>query len=351
MPSSMLMSMICAPFSTCWRATSSASSKLPFEDQAREASEPVTLVRSPTLTNSAVGADVERLQAGQAAVVGSSVRRLARRQARARRSAMRADVLRRRAAAAADDVHEAACGELAEHARRLSGARRSRRRHWAGRRWGSSGRRCRRPRQLLDVRAQLSAPSAQLRPIASGRAWRTEFQNASHGLARQGAAGAIGDRARDRSPAVARRSSNSSSSAKIAALALSVSKMVSTRNRSAPPSIRPRPARGRPSRSSSKLTLRAPGSLTSRRYLRGPVRRPERARDEARLVRRALGRTRLPRAGEPRGFEVHLGDVLSSPVIGLGDRGRAEKVLVDAISDTDLRTKRVVQLGDQLGTG
>jgi hypothetical protein len=34
--SSMLMSMTCAPFSTCWRATASACSKSPFEDQPGE---------------------------------------------------------------------------------------------------------------------------------------------------------------------------------------------------------------------------------------------------------------------------------------------------------------------------
>ena len=34
--SSMLTSIICAPFSTCWRATASASSYCSFEDQPRE---------------------------------------------------------------------------------------------------------------------------------------------------------------------------------------------------------------------------------------------------------------------------------------------------------------------------
>src|SRR3990167_8497478 len=51
MASSMLMSMICAPFSTCWRATASASSNWPFRIMRAKALEPVTLVRSPTLTN------------------------------------------------------------------------------------------------------------------------------------------------------------------------------------------------------------------------------------------------------------------------------------------------------------
>ena len=52
MASSMLMSMICAPFSTCWWATASASSY--FSSRIRRANIllPVTLVRSPTFTNS-----------------------------------------------------------------------------------------------------------------------------------------------------------------------------------------------------------------------------------------------------------------------------------------------------------
>ena len=58
MASSMLMSMTCAPFSTCWRATASASSNLPARINRAKAFEPVTLVRSPMLTNRAPGAIV-----------------------------------------------------------------------------------------------------------------------------------------------------------------------------------------------------------------------------------------------------------------------------------------------------
>ena len=50
--SSMLMSMTWAPFSTCWRATASASSYFSARIRRANAFEPVTLVRSPTLTNS-----------------------------------------------------------------------------------------------------------------------------------------------------------------------------------------------------------------------------------------------------------------------------------------------------------
>ena len=51
MASSMLMSIICAPFSTCWRATAKACSYSPFKIMRAKAFEPVTLVRSPMFTN------------------------------------------------------------------------------------------------------------------------------------------------------------------------------------------------------------------------------------------------------------------------------------------------------------
>ncbi|MNM37802.1 hypothetical protein D3C81_485470 [compost metagenome] len=50
--SSMLMSITWAPFSTCWRATDRASSYCSLRIMRANAFEPVTLVRSPTLTNS-----------------------------------------------------------------------------------------------------------------------------------------------------------------------------------------------------------------------------------------------------------------------------------------------------------
>ena len=65
MASSMLMSITWAPFSTCWRATARASSNWPLRIMRAKALEPVTLVRSPMLTNRLPGADGHRLQAGQ----------------------------------------------------------------------------------------------------------------------------------------------------------------------------------------------------------------------------------------------------------------------------------------------
>ena len=69
MPSSMLMSMIWAPASTCCLATSSASSKFSSLINRAKRAEPVTLVLSPTFTNRDSGVIVKasrplNLQAG-----------------------------------------------------------------------------------------------------------------------------------------------------------------------------------------------------------------------------------------------------------------------------------------------
>ena len=85
-----------------------------------------------------------------------------------------------------------------------------------------------------------SAPRAQLRPTASGRAWRIEFQNASvtwPDRVRPDASVMVPEMMTGQRRAY---SSNSVSQAKIAALALRVSKIVSMSSRSAPPSTRPR---------------------------------------------------------------------------------------------------------------
>ena len=86
------------------------------------------------------------------------------------------------------------------------------------------------------------APSAQLRPTSSGRAWRTEFQNASVVCPES-----VRPEASVIVPEITtgqRRSYSSKtlSTAKIAALALRVSKIVSMKIRSAPPSSSPRVA-------------------------------------------------------------------------------------------------------------
>ena len=102
-----------------------------------------------------------------------------------------------------------------------------------------------------------------MRPDASGRAWRTEFQNASAvwpDSVRPLASVIVPEiMTGSRTPAA----SNSASMANSAALAFSVSKIVSTRSRSAPPSTRPCGAFGVGATSSSNVTLRKPGSFTS----------------------------------------------------------------------------------------
>src|SRR6266540_3014007 len=108
-----------------------------------------------------------------------------------------------------------------------------------------------------------AAPSAQFSPTASGRVWRTEFQNASVVWPESVRPDAsvivpdtmIGQRRCDRS--------KNASSAASAALAFSVSNTVSTRKRSTPPSASASIASPYDAASRSNVTLRAPGSLTS----------------------------------------------------------------------------------------
>ena len=155
-----------------------------------------------------------------------------------------ADVVGRRAAAAADDVDEAGLGELADERRHVFRALVVEAEFvgQAGIRIGADEA-CRRRATISARWARISrAPSAQLRPIVKGLAWRTECQKA---------VGVWPDSVRpDRSVMVpeiitgSRRpiSTKTSSMPASAALAFSVSKMVSTRMMSAPPSIRPRAA-------------------------------------------------------------------------------------------------------------
>ena len=134
-----------------------------------------------------------------------------------------------------------AVGELRRGRRRSPRAtRRTRRTRWAGRRSGSRRRTCRRRGRARRCRAASPcAPSAQLRPTSSGFTCRTEYQNASvtwPDSVRPEASVMVPEIITgQRRP----RSSNSVSSAKIAALAFSVSKIVSTSSTSAPPSTSP----------------------------------------------------------------------------------------------------------------
>ena len=112
-PSSMLTSMICAPFATWSRATSSAAAKSPLVTSLRNLAEPVTLVRSPTLTNgmslvSVNGSSPDSRISGGISGTGRGA-------LPATAAAIARICVRRRAAAAADDVDEAGIGELGEH--------------------------------------------------------------------------------------------------------------------------------------------------------------------------------------------------------------------------------------------
>ena len=122
------------------------------------------------------------------------------------------------------------------------------------------------------------------------------------------------------------RSSKSVSSAKIAALALSVSKIVSTSSRSAPPSTRPAACSAYAATSSSKLVLRKPGSLTSGEIdavrLVGPSPPATKRGRDGSVLGDGVGRL----ARQPCGLVVQLvGEVLHA-VVGLGDPLRAEGV-------------------------
>ncbi len=78
--SSMLMSRTCAPLSTCWRADLHGLAVFPSRTSRAKRREPVTLVRSPTLTKRLSGPMSSGFEAGQAGAALDD-RRDARRQA------------------------------------------------------------------------------------------------------------------------------------------------------------------------------------------------------------------------------------------------------------------------------
>ncbi len=210
-----------------------------FEDHAGEGLGAGDVGALADVDEQRVLADVERLQPGQAH------RRFEHRR-HARRDAFNrfrdgGDVRRRGAAAAADDVQESRARPFADvhrHFRRRPC--RIRRRRWAGRRWGGP-RRTRRPcwRAPRRTGAAGRGRARSCRPIDSGRAWRTEFQNASPVWP-----DSVRPEASVMVPEIITGSrrlfvSKYSSIANSAALAFSVSKIVSTIRMSAPPFTRP----------------------------------------------------------------------------------------------------------------
>ena len=91
------------------------------------------------------------------------------------------DMRGRRAAAAADDIDKTCCPRTRRRARPyIRGFRHKDRTHSAGRRWDRRRRAYRRSRESSARWARISrAPSAQLRPIVKGFAWRSEYQKAA----------------------------------------------------------------------------------------------------------------------------------------------------------------------------
>ena len=122
MPSSMLTSRMLAPPRTCSSATSAAAVAVARLDQARELLRAGDVGALADHLEVGVGPDRQRSRGRRSATDCASGDGTAgtrpRRQA-CDRPGDRPDVIRRRAAAAADDVDEAAVGELAEQRRGL----------------------------------------------------------------------------------------------------------------------------------------------------------------------------------------------------------------------------------------
>ena len=195
-PSSMLTSIIWAPFSTCCRATSSAASYSPARTSLANLRDPVTLVRSPTFTNSVSGPTVS----GSRPL--SRSRRQESRRTRGGRSRTASAIARmwcrRRPAAAADQVHQPVLRELAEHGRHLL------RRlvvlaEFVGQPGVGVGAHVdrRHPGELLDVLAQSAGAQRTVESDAERPRVGDRVPERLGGLTRQRPPARVGDRARD----------------------------------------------------------------------------------------------------------------------------------------------------------
>jgi hypothetical protein len=142
--SSMLMSITCAPFSTCWRATASASSKRPSRIMRAKAFRAGDVGALADVDEQRVLADVERLQARQAQLL-LDLRNGARRLTPATPSAIAA-MCRARCRSSRRRCSRSPLPAPSRRSRRpaVPAFRRSRRRRWAGRRWGGPRRSSRR---------------------------------------------------------------------------------------------------------------------------------------------------------------------------------------------------------------
>ena len=235
------------------------------------------------------------------------------------------DVLRRRAAAAADQVHEAALGELAEQPGRASpGARRS-----SPQRVREPGvrvavrRRCRRARRApRRTGASRSAPSEQLRPTESGARGGSSIQNASSVWPeRVRPLLSVTVTESDERHAHAALREDLSIARRAPAFAFSVSNSSRRASRSAPPSRRPADLLGDRRRTARPRRSRAVGRGRSRRARSracgwwGRSSRPRSAGARASSRVHVVGGA----ARDARGLEVHLVGAVLEPVVGLGD--------------------------------
>jgi hypothetical protein len=193
----MLMSMTWAPFSTCWRATDSASSYCSLRIMRAKAFEPVTLVRSPTLTNSESSSIVNGSRPDRRSATGISgtARGVA---STAGRDGL--DVFRRGAAAAAGDVDEAGVGEFAQQGR---GVFRQFVEAGVAHRVGQAGVRVDADegvgdlRQFFRIRAHQGRAERAVQADGQRLRMAHRIPEGGHGLAGQDAARGVGDGAGD----------------------------------------------------------------------------------------------------------------------------------------------------------
>jgi hypothetical protein len=177
MPSSMLTSMIWAPGLDLLPGDRERGGIVAGLDQLAESRRPGDIRPLTDVDEQAVLGDRQRLQPDRRMPGRCAVCRVAE---SPRRRGDRGDVLGRRPAAAADQVDQAAAGELGDGGRGLGGRLVvlaegvGQARIGIARDEGVGD-----ARQLRDVGPHLAAPRAQLKPTASGRACRIECQNAS----------------------------------------------------------------------------------------------------------------------------------------------------------------------------
>ena len=197
MASSMFTSMICAPFSTCWRATVQRFGVVAAQDQPRERLRAGDVGALADVHEQRVVADVRAAPARTAAASSrprapAAARTVARLRAMAR---ICAGVVPQQPP---DDIEEARLRELAQDARHVLG-RLVVLAHLVGQTGVRVQRRMRvrDARQLLDVRAQVLRTQRAVQSDRERPRVRHRVPERADGLARQRAARAIGDRAGD----------------------------------------------------------------------------------------------------------------------------------------------------------